>query len=273
MRLLTMLLALAVGLLSTGEAAAAIFVLEDSNSQVQIDSGSQSGMFDWFVDGTDQLAKQWFWFRIGDSGPEQSIDTLSLVSSMLTNGNTDPRPERLNLMYADPRQQFDIVVDFILTGGSSGSGVSDVAEVIRIRNRSTTFQDFRFFQYVDLDLGGTANGDTVELVNANAVMQTEGAATVSETVIAPRATRYETGLFPNTLNSLNNGTPTTLGNTAGPFTGDATWAFQWDFRLAPGGSFLISKDKHIVVPEPATATLAAAALALAGLIVARRRLR
>jgi hypothetical protein len=38
---------------------------------------------------------------------------------------------------------------------------------------------------------------------------------------------------------------------AGP--GDVTWAYQWDFTLGNGQSFIISKDKNMMeLPEPVT---------------------
>ena len=47
------------------------------------------------------------------------------------------------------------------------------------------------------------------------------------------------------------------------------WAFQWDVQISPEGTFLASKDKHIV-PGPATLALLGAG-ALAALSGLRRR--
>ncbi len=55
---------------------AQIQTLTDNNSVAQINPNSQSGMFNWSVDGQNQLNQQWFWYRIGNT-PEQSIDTIS----------------------------------------------------------------------------------------------------------------------------------------------------------------------------------------------------
>ena len=47
----------ACGLVSQSQAD--IINLTNKNSSAQIDTGSQAGMFNWFVDGQDQLAQQW----------------------------------------------------------------------------------------------------------------------------------------------------------------------------------------------------------------------
>ena len=78
LRVKIILLALAL-LLTGGYSAKADVVLTDFNSTVVIDPTSQAGMYTWTVDGVDQMWQQWFWYRIGSAGPEQSIDTLGLA--------------------------------------------------------------------------------------------------------------------------------------------------------------------------------------------------
>src|SRR5690349_15691734 len=64
-----------IGTASLGEAAPV--TLSDQNTLVEIDPNSQAGQYTWRVDGTDNLFQRWFWYRIGNFGPEQSIDTIS----------------------------------------------------------------------------------------------------------------------------------------------------------------------------------------------------
>jgi len=225
-------------------------VLSDLNSSVGIDEASQGGLSSWSVDGTDQLFQQWFWYRVGNTGPESSIDTLTLNNTTLY-GNRG-----VSLEYSG--SGFDMTVDFILTGGTAGSGVSDLAENIRIVNTSGSNLDFSFFQYSDFDLGG-AGGDTVEQSNANTVRQWDGVVSLQEeTVGTPAPSHIELANFAQTLNSLNDTFTTTLDDTSGPISGDVTWAWQWDLNIASGGSALISKDMQLsvsAVPVPAAVWL------------------
>lgn len=261
--------ALVCGLTTT--ASASVFTLSDENSVIGVDSMSQRGMFSWQVNGVEQLVKQWFWFRAGSQSAEQSIDSLNLVFEQAQDSNGSGGPERLVLLYSDPNQRFEIGVDLLLVGGTVGSPSATVVESLRIRNLLRSPLGFNFFQYVDFDLAGTAGGDTAELINANTIMQSENGFTVAETVATPRPSRYEIGLFPSILNKLNDNAVTNLNNNGGPVVGDASWAFQWNFTLPPDGTFLISKIKHLTVPEPGSVALGVCGLLGIGLMARRRR--
>jgi hypothetical protein len=215
--------------------------LADLNSTFDIDPSSQAGAFNWKVDGVDQLSKQWFWYRLGNTA-EHSIDTLTLNTAT---GNGTPVG---TLNYTGPG--FDLSLIYVLTGGSAGSGVSDVGETIRIRNTSLSPLDLHFFQYTDFDLNNTPNNDLLRFFPANnTVQQFDGSVIASETVVTPFPSHRQGDFFPVILNSLNDGGPTTLNdqppiNTViGP--GDVTWGYQWDRTIAVGGSFIISKDKTL----------------------------
>ncbi|CAG0954767.1 hypothetical protein PHYC_00401 [Phycisphaerales bacterium] len=250
-----------------GTASGVIHTLSDRNSLVQIDDASQAGMFDWFVDGTDHMFQQWFWFRVGMS-PEVSIDTLALTGTFIgdTNPFDDPASDTLSLRYSAPG--FDIQPTWVLRGTTPGSARSDVTESITITNHENFDLSISFFQYSDFDLNGTSGGDTAVIPGLlhNTALQSEAGFTLSETVVAPVPSHYEVANFPSILTRLNDGLPDTLTDFAGPVFGDCTWAFQWDFVIPAGQSVVISKDKAIT-PAPGALAL----LGIGMLTLARRR--
>src|SRR5438128_30207 len=78
---------------------AAPITLSDLNSSATIDPSLQSGMSNWTVNGTNQLFQQWFWYRTGSTGQEFSIETLPLVSSIVSDTNFNTGFDNLALRY------------------------------------------------------------------------------------------------------------------------------------------------------------------------------
>lgn len=258
------LFALSVAALAACPAVAAPVVLTHNNSTAIVDPDTNAGMHTWEVDGSDQLFQQWFWYRVGNN-PEDSIDTISAPVTV------QPTARHATTTYT--AANFILSVDYLLTGGALGTGISDIAETISIQNTTGSTLDFHFFQYTDFDLDVTSGNDTVALGTNlagkfNEAVQVEGIKVLAETVAAPGASRGEVDFYANTLNKLEDGVASNLNNNAGPVgPGDVTWALQWDFTIAPGGTAIISKDKYLVVPEPASLSL----LAMGALLGARRR--
>lgn len=270
MRRLGCLCAATVICSAAGQASAALISLIDRNSFADFDTATPANNYNWFVDGTDLLAQQAFWFRVGAAGPEFSLHTLPIGVQGTSDTNFDGNPDTLFVRYNGAG--FVAETTYTLRGGAPGSRASDMGELISFTNTSGAPLDLHFYQYADFDLSGA---DTILFTNANTVDQTGGGQRLSETIVTPVASHHEANFFPVTLNKLNDGLPTTLtdlppiGVAFG--AGDVTWAFQWDVTIAPGSTFLISKDKAIsaVIPEPTTA-LAALAMTL-GLCVRRSR--
>lgn len=265
-------------LLFANSATAAVYTLQDENSLVRIDPTSPAGMYDWEVDGVDQLKQQWFYYRIGNN-PEQSVGSLPLNLANTTDPNFDGFDNGFFTRYVVPGPNgFRLEITYTLVGGSANSGHSDIAETIKIVNTGTSNLPMTFFQYVDFDLSGTPDDDSGMLVNPNKVSQGDTSLSISETVISPASTHHELSTYAATLTSLTDGAPTTLNDFSGPIlNADVTWAFQWTFNLAPGGTYLISKDKRLeakpfVVPEPSSVLLAIVG-AMGLLPIARRRFK
>ena len=244
---------------------AALLTLIDNNSSADFDTATPSNNYNWFVDGTDLLAQQAFWYRIGAAGPEFPLHTLPIGVQGTTDTNFDGNPDTLFVRYNGAG--FRAETTYVLRGGTPGSGRSDMGEQITITNLQSTPLEFHFFQYADFDLSAA---DTTLFTNSNAVDQIGAGVRLSETVVTPVPSHRETQFFPVTLNKLNDALPTTLIDNAGIGAGDVTWAFQWDVVIAPNSSFLISKDKNLLpIPEPATLLLLLSALAVP--VFVRRR--
>lgn len=262
------MLAPIVVLAAAGAAQAVVTTLEDRNSTTTIQDASTAGMNSWQVDGVNQMFQQWFWFRYAGDASERGINTLALTGSAVSDTNpfVDNRPDRLRLQYTDAGTGLQIAPSWTLRGGTAGSGNAGVNEEIRITNNGQTRIQLSFFQYSDFDINGTAGGDSVVITGGNTAEQFDGVYGSAETVVTPAPFAYQAGNWPSIINSLTDGAVTNLNNNAGPVLGDCSWAFQWEFDIAPGDSVLISKVKNIT-PAPGALAL----LGLGGLIAGRRR--
>jgi hypothetical protein len=265
-------LAAIIGL--TGVAVANAFTLTSGNTVVTYDPDTQAGMSSWTVDGVNQLAKQWFWYRVGATGGESALNTLSHTTTTGTFGGA----ALVESVFTSPGN-FSITITYTIKGGTVGSKKSDIAEVISIENLSGSALPIHFFQYSDFDLGGTANNDSGWMANPNTIDQSDLSTALSETVATPGANEYQVGIgtAAGLMASLNDALPTTLSDT--PLVGIANkigptnvaWAFQWDFNIAGNDSALISKDKQITPTPDVGSTLALLGAALTGLAFVGRR--
>lgn len=205
-----------VGILpTTAQGNGPIVSLVDRNSTLTIDLASDAGLKDWVVDGVDQLRQQWFWYRIGPTGPESSIDKLGLVGSKASDNDWDDGNEHLGALYGNPNG-LTVELAFTLSGGSPGSLQSDIAETLTIANHGSTALDFHFFQYCDLDLGDTSYDISAVILGGNTARQVSENVWASETVLTPPPSHREVSYFDDLLSRLRDGGPTTLSDQVGP---------------------------------------------------------
>ena len=234
-------------------------------------------MTNWTVDGVNQLNQQWFWFRVGSTGPEAPINSIGLAPIITTLGGRSAY-----ISYYDPIKGYGVEVDYLLTGLSAGSRSSDISESLTITNGTASPMEFHLYQYSDFQLAGDNLHNTAQ-VGTDIYGKYDEAiisksipgnnSSLSETVVSPGADRSEVALAPFTFGRLTDGSATPLNNSVGPTAvGDATWAFEWDFTIDPFSSLGISKDKYLhweAVPEPSAALLIP--LGFFGLALLRRK--
>ncbi len=269
------LLFLFVGLGALTPVQAVVYSLADDNSVVSVDVDSQHGMFDWVIDGVNLLPvngggindyRQWFWYRVGNA-PEASVDTLTRGLTGTSDANFNGFDDTLFVRYTNSLLKIEI--KFTLDGGAAGSATSDIGEQITVFNTSGSTLNVSFFQYGDFRLCTT--NENVTFPDGHSILEQGSVGKVLETVLVPIATHREGLPFSTTITKLNDGVADNLVDNSGGSGSRMTWANQWDFSIAPGGSALISKDKLATIPEPSVAVLALAGLLSLAVGLRRRR--
>jgi hypothetical protein len=252
-------------LLPSGALAASV-TLTDGNSQANVNLDNSAGMYQWTVDGGNQLNQQWFWYRVG-SGLAQPINTISSANILYQDLST------VVAEYANAQLTVDIT--YILTGGTFGH--SDITEAIAIKNNTGSAFNLSFFQYSDFNLLNDPTGDSVSIDGSpgtgfDFVYQSKGPTQIAEAITSPMADRAEADLTFSTRNNLDTVAGYNLNNTDSAGPGDVTWALQWNRLIAGGDTFDLTKDKKLnitAIPEPSTVALVSLALGVWGM--ARRR--
>lgn len=225
-----------------------LITLQSGNSVVQIDPTSSQGVFSWKVDGAETLYQQWYWLRQGNNGPQSSLDGLSQpLGVALTSSNATIK------FVSAP---FNVTLGFVLEGGASGNGSSDLAQSLSIQNKTNTPLAIHVFQYADFNLAGPMGADTVAFPTAGTVAQQGGSSQMTETVQSPAPTYWEASLYPLTVDKISSATPVILSDAITPASaGDQTFGYQWDLSLLPGQTIAIASTQRIRAATAPSSTL------------------
>jgi hypothetical protein len=245
-------------------AQASTFELTDflgPNSSVNVNPDTQAGVYQWLVDGQNQMTQNSYWYRIGSTGPASPI---SSISSITTIPGMDFETE---VLYSASAFDFDIT--YSLMGADPGSGTSDLSQTMVITNKTASPLALHLFEYVNMDLNGTALGDSATMDTTSALVQT-GETKQGLLTVNPIPNAWELGAPSTLLSKLNSSSPFALANNAS-YSGDVACIFQWDMSIAAnGGSLSMSQDNGIL-PEPTSAVALVSMLGLLPLIRRKRR--
>lgn len=247
----------AIGVLAAQSFSAV--TLTTSGSTVELaDNGADAGMaYTWLLGGKDHLYEERYFFRLSPNDVFHPLGDLGFT------GFIKPLANLAVFLYDG--FGLHVEVSYWLTGGLL---TADLAESVLVKNVSGQQSFFDLIEYDDFDLNQTVGPDTAMIMGTHAIKQWDGNVAINaEVVTAPPASFKEVRGYAGLRNDIT-GTPGYVLNPANNFwVGDATFGFQWIFELAPNEEFLMSKDKLLVVPEPASL------LALAGLAALALRKR
>jgi MYXO-CTERM domain-containing protein len=253
-------LALFGPLLVATSATAAPILLESGTTFLEIDPLSADHLTGWTVNGVAHVRTQSFWLGDG-AGPERSLASVPLLSSLASDADGDGTDDSLALVYEDATVR--VTLAYVLTGSAIGDPAVGADLALDVTLEPLGASPLRLVQYTDVDLF-TSFVDDVATIDGTSFDATVTDASglggyTSSSTREPSA--VDAALYDVTLASLLDGAPTSLGDSLSA-AGDVTLAYQWSFgppSLAPDGFSQLQSIR--VVPEPGTALLALFGLA------------
>ena len=180
-----------------------------------------------------QLAEQSFYYRIGSTGGEQSLNSLRLTNVSVDYGASSMVVEYGDLAFGDP---IHVLIRYTLSSSDLMSVTLD--EQVLITNQTFQPLDLTWFVMTDVDLNG-AFGDhdqgRVDLIDSYVQVGQFGSSFQQLVTSPPLPDAYQVD-SPNILHAtLNDPSPTQLANTPALGTssssGDVAAALQWNLPL------------------------------------------
>jgi hypothetical protein len=277
-----------VFLMAGANLASASIILTDDNSTVELVADSSegtTGMVKWQVNSSgDSLVRQWFFISI-NGGDVIAIDELSDATISNQTANS------VEISYNDGG--LDVATSYRVNGGPVNiSPQSNVSEVIELQNYTSSAMEIRIYEYNDFNILGTKEGDVAERDGSGAILQSEGGVSYAEVIahspsgskIGEAGTVDENGIpsAGSILDLILAGTDFPEGTASDPYDDtlsgneDMAWVFQWDIVLTAENTensyFVMSKDKKLVTPVPATLLLFGSGLfSLLGVGIRRKK--
>jgi|GEM_PF-4775713 len=211
------------------------------------------GFNDWQSNQQKLLTETGLFYQIGNTGTAQTLDTLT--SSSIVNGNS----ATVNYSSTD----FTIKLDLSLN--NSGSTLKQTATVNNISDSSL---DFSLFSYFDLVTNNGDTGDTVVINSSDYTANQSGERNiinteVSETIIGNNTTLTTKRAEVDVINFVDDtllqkilllsDESLELDNDLNAITdadNPVTFAYQWDYQLDNGESFLVDITNNNVVTVP-----------------------
>jgi hypothetical protein len=271
-KMLAAAMLLIAGVMGATSVQAVSYTLSSDNSSAQLDPNSQSGLYSWKIDGNDILSQQWFWYRVGPTGGENSIDTIGTPTV------TQPNSGTVLLGYTS--SSFQIDVNYTLQGGPLHSGSASMGDFVTITNLTSSPLDFHFFEYSDYGLSNNPKSDTGNYSYipsapsaplAGVITQKGNWGAMVMNLGVPLPSHWKIAYYGSLLDQLNSGNPTTLSDSSNALSpGDITWALEWDLSI-PANSLAYITNLQLVtgVPEPGILLLLGSGLI--GALVVRKR--
>jgi hypothetical protein len=239
--------------------------ITDGNATFTIGSAPTTGtttsnpLVSFSTDGgtTDHVFQNWWWYRL-------STDTREFSLNSSGGGATSSFAGNVGMMQQNyPSFRADMTWEVESTGATTGFYTSRVT----ITNTSSSTISISLFNYMDIDLGGSAGGDSASLIAPNLIQITDASTPWVGQYSGTDADNYQVASWPSLRSQLADSDEDNFDNTGLPFgPGDFTGGYQWtNIPVDPG--FSRSVVVTFAIPAPGAFTLAG----LGALAMIRRR--
>jgi|GEM_PF-5692806 len=261
-----MLSATALVLLGMGvRANAAIVTIIEGNSTGFVDP-SNGEVENLYVGGVRQLVQQSLFYRIGNTGPEKQLSSLTPSGIVRTQSS-------MFLNYTSPG--FTVSVSYGLSAGPDSTSQAQLLTEVFFNNTTNTPLDLHVFQYDHFTVHGSTSNNALTINNeAGLVSQTSPGKLGASVTVSPVADRFQGGFSPSILSQLTDSLPTTLNDTNSSLSnGNLEFAMETDSSVGAFGTLPVISIETFNpgVPVPAAFWMGLTTLGAIGAVGLVRR--